>query len=225
MLMHIKICGADNQKVLMRQALVRSVCKLPVRLIAIIISAFAIFSVTPDEVKAAAGRRGQNLLHTPAAYLELVWYLLLFALIAKDASQRGYHERLAGTFVIFEAPSQAVDGDTFQVTLWATGCLVAGLVLTAGFGIYNEGNLWPIAAVFGAFAGLIIGLCSGIIFKIAKVPRRYQKHLFLGACVVTFLAFRAYMPSYRVREHLSEVKPQTKLKGPRPITPKHRSAK
>jgi len=88
----------------------------------------------------------------------------------------------------------------FNFSVWSFACLVVGSVITVGMSLAEGSNLWPLGAIWGGLAGLIIGAIFGVILKLIKVPMKYA-WWFLG--VLVFLAFfmRIYIKYYYISDY------------------------
>ena len=87
---------------------------------------------------------------------------------------------------------------TFSII--CTAYAAAGFLWTAVIGLAEGSNLWPLGAIWGGLAGLIIGAIFGVILKLIKVPMKYA-WCFLG--VLVFLAFfmRIYIKYYHISDY------------------------
>jgi len=88
----------------------------------------------------------------------------------------------------------------FNFSVWSFACLVVGSVITVGMSLAEGSNLWPLGAIWGGLAGLIIGAIFGVILKLIEVPMKYA-WWFLG--VLVFLAFfmRIYIKYYYISDY------------------------
>ena len=88
----------------------------------------------------------------------------------------------------------------FNFSVWSFACLVVGSVITVGMSLAEGSNLWPLGAIWGGLAGLIIGAIFGVILKLIEVPMKYA-WWFLG--VLVFLAFfmRIYIKYYYTSDY------------------------
>ncbi len=88
----------------------------------------------------------------------------------------------------------------FNFSVWSFACLVVGSVITVGMSLAEGSNLWPLGAIWGGLAGLIIGAIFGVILKLIEVPMKYA-WWFFG--VLVFLAFfmRIYIKYYYISDY------------------------
>ena len=88
----------------------------------------------------------------------------------------------------------------FNFTVWSFASCVAGLLLAGGMGLAEGSNLWPLGAIWGGLAGLIIGAIFGVILKLIKVPMKYA-WCFLGVLVLLAFSIRIYIKYYHISDY------------------------